>query len=84
MIEAIGDAIRKTNGCSLLDVDAGASTNRTVYTFVGSPDAVVEGALSAARVAKDLIDMKNHKGKMPVVRGTILSLQLATCIVRNM
>ena len=52
VIEAIAAAIRATAGCTLLDVDPGKSTNRTVYTFVGSPDAVVEGALAAARVAR--------------------------------
>lgn len=62
-IEAIAEAIRKTPGCNLLDVDPGYSTNRTVYTFVGEPDAVVEGALNAAKVAKELIDMRTHKGE---------------------
>ena len=62
VIEAIAAAIRGVAGCSLLDVDAGASTNRTVYTFVGAPDAVVEGALAAARVAHKKIDMRQHKG----------------------
>ncbi len=61
-IEAITEAIRKTPGVSLLDVDPGKSTNRTVYTFVGDPDAVVEGAINAARVARELIDMRTHKG----------------------
>ncbi|BFZ01941.1 hypothetical protein BsWGS_04980 [Bradybaena similaris] len=65
VIEAIASAIAGTTGCSLLDVDPGPSTNRTVYTFVGSPDAVIEGALSAARVAFQLIDMKAHKGEHP-------------------
>ena len=51
-----------TEGCNLLDVDPGISTNRTVYTFVGSPDAVVEGALNAARAASQLIDMTRHHG----------------------
>ncbi|CAG2120105.1 unnamed protein product, partial [Medioppia subpectinata] len=46
IINAIANAIRETEGVSLLDVDPGQSTNRTVYTFVGSPDAVVEGALN--------------------------------------
>uniref|UniRef100_A0AAR2JX02 Formimidoyltransferase-cyclodeaminase n=1 Tax=Pygocentrus nattereri TaxID=42514 RepID=A0AAR2JX02_PYGNA len=46
--------------CSLLDVDPGSSTNRTVYTFVGSPQAVVEGALNAARTAFTIIDMTKH------------------------
>ncbi|XP_041834349.1 formimidoyltransferase-cyclodeaminase [Melanotaenia boesemani] len=65
VIDAISAAISSTPGCSLLDVDAGASTNRTVYTFVGSPEAVVEGALSAARQAFSLIDMSKHSGEHP-------------------
>ncbi len=62
-IEAITEAIRKTSGVSLLDVDPGKSTNRTVYTFVGSPEAVVEGALNSARVARERIDMQTHTGE---------------------
>ncbi|XP_010115551.1 PREDICTED: formimidoyltransferase-cyclodeaminase [Chlamydotis macqueenii] len=65
VIDALGQAISRTPGCVLLDVDAGSSTNRTVYTFVGSPEAVVEGALSAARVAGQLIDMSRHTGEHP-------------------
>lgn len=65
IIESIAEAIRKTQGCTLLDIDPGKSTNRTVYTFVGSPEAVLEGALAAARVAYKLIDMRNHKGEHP-------------------
>jgi glutamate formiminotransferase / formiminotetrahydrofolate cyclodeaminase len=65
IIDAIADAIRATAGCTLLDVDPGKSTNRTVYTFVGSPEAVVEGALNAARAAKGLIDMTKHSGEHP-------------------
>ncbi|XP_069020201.1 formimidoyltransferase-cyclodeaminase [Embiotoca jacksoni] len=65
VIDAIAAAVSGTAGCSLLDVDAGASTNRTVYTFVGSPEAVVEGALSAARRAFSLIDMTKHCGEHP-------------------
>ncbi len=65
IIEAIADAIRETQGCTLLDVDPGKSTNRTVCTFVSSPDTVVDGALNAARVAKDLIDMRQHSGEHP-------------------
>ena len=63
MIDAIANAIRETAGVSLLDVDSGVSTNRTVYTFVGSPDAVIDGALNAARVAYQLIDMSKHSGE---------------------
>lgn len=62
-IDAIADAIGKTKGCRLLDVDPGKSTNRTVYTFVGSPEAVIEGALNAARKARQKIDMRTHKGE---------------------
>ncbi|HOV91660.1 MAG TPA: glutamate formimidoyltransferase [Candidatus Kapabacteria bacterium] len=65
IIEAIANAIRNTPGCTLLDVDPGKSTNRTVYTFVGSPEAVLEGALASARVAYKLIDMRHHKGEHP-------------------
>lgn len=65
VIDAIAEAIRRTDGCSLLDVDPGQSTNRTVYTFVGDPRAVVEGALAAARVARERIDMRRHKGEHP-------------------
>nr|XP_039267611.1 formimidoyltransferase-cyclodeaminase-like [Styela clava] len=65
IIQAIADAIKKTPGCSVLDVDPGASTNRTVYTFVGSPDDVVNGALAGARAAYQLIDMTKHKGEHP-------------------
>jgi glutamate formiminotransferase / formiminotetrahydrofolate cyclodeaminase len=64
-IEAIAEAIRKTKGCRLLDVDPGESTNRTVYTFVGDPDTVVEGALNAARTARERIDMRSHSGGHP-------------------
>ncbi len=62
-IKAIADAIEQTRGCRLLDVDPGKSTNRTVYTFVGAPGAVLEGALNSARVAKEKINMTTHKGE---------------------
>lgn len=61
-INAISDAIANTRGCRLLDADPGKSTNRTVYTFVGDPEAVIEGALNAARVAREKIDMRSHTG----------------------
>jgi glutamate formiminotransferase/formiminotetrahydrofolate cyclodeaminase len=67
VIDAIADAIRAATGCTLLDVDPGASTNRTVYTFVGTPEAVVEGALAAARAARGRIDMRKQKGEHPRV-----------------
>lgn len=64
MIEAIANAIGSTEGCNLLDVDPGSSTNRTVYTFVGTPEAVVEGAMNGARAAFQMIDMRRHTGKL--------------------
>lgn len=65
VIKAISDAIRDTQGCILLDCDPGVSTNRTVYTFVGSADSVVNGAFAAAKVAFKLIDMSHHHGEHP-------------------
>lgn len=65
IIDAIAEAIRNTDGVTLLDVDPGKSTNRTVYTFVGSPSAVVEGALNGARIARKLIDMRKQHGEHP-------------------
>jgi len=65
VIAAIADAIRNTGGCTLIDVDPGRSTNRTVYTFVGDPESVIEGALAAAREAKERIDMRYHSGEHP-------------------
>jgi glutamate formiminotransferase/formiminotetrahydrofolate cyclodeaminase len=62
-IKQIADSIANTPGCTLLDVDPGRSTNRTVITFVGSPEAVVEGALNSAKIAQKLIDMSKHKGE---------------------
>lgn len=65
IIEQIAAAIRNTPGCTLLDVDPGKSTNRTVYTFVGEPDAVLEGALNSAKIARKLIDMRLQTGEHP-------------------
>jgi glutamate formiminotransferase/formiminotetrahydrofolate cyclodeaminase len=64
-IEAIATEIRGVSGVTLLDVDPGADTNRTVFTFVGPPDAVSEAAVRMARRAAALIDMSRHKGEHP-------------------
>jgi glutamate formiminotransferase/formiminotetrahydrofolate cyclodeaminase len=64
-IEAIAAAVRGVDGVTLLDVDPGADTNRTVYTFVGHPDAVSEAAVRMARQAAELVDMSRHKGEHP-------------------
>lgn len=79
VIDAIADAISATEGCSLLDVDPGSSTNRTVYTFVGPPEAVIEGALNAARVAFKLIDMTKHSGTAVVAEADV-KMSYITCI----
>jgi len=65
IIQAIARAIESVDGVKLLDVDAGKSTNRTVYTFAGKPDDVVEAAFQAAKVGSDLIDMSKHTGEHP-------------------
>eukprot|EP01106_Pelomyxa_sp_JSP_P016712 TRINITY_DN6376_c0_g2_i1.p1 TRINITY_DN6376_c0_g2~~TRINITY_DN6376_c0_g2_i1.p1 ORF type:complete len:544 (-),score=159.96 TRINITY_DN6376_c0_g2_i1:68-1699(-) len=65
VINAIVDGVRAVAGCTVLDVDAGASTNRTVLTFVGSPEAVVSGAFECAKKCFELIDMTKHKGEHP-------------------
>src|SRR5690348_11158205 len=62
VIRQITDAIQSVEGISLLDVDPGASTNRTVVTFVGDPDATVEAAFRGIRKAAELIDMRKQKG----------------------
>jgi len=70
VIRQITDAIESAEGVSLLDVDPGATTNRTVVTFVGSPDAVVEGAFRGIQKAAELIDMRKHKGAHPRMGAT--------------
>ncbi|HBL18693.1 MAG: glutamate formimidoyltransferase [Elusimicrobia bacterium GWA2_69_24] len=63
VIDAIADAVRSVSGVQLLDVDAGAATNRTVYTLAGEPEAVLEAAFQAIRKGVELIDMRAHKGE---------------------
>ncbi len=65
IIKQITDAIESVEGVKLLDVDPGAATNRTVVTFVGEPEAVVEGALQAIKKAYEVIDMSKHSGEHP-------------------
>ncbi len=70
VIKQITGAIESVEGVSLLDVDPGASTNRTVVTFVGSPDAAVEAAFRGIKKASELIDMRKHKGAHPRMGAT--------------
>ena len=70
IIRQITDVIEKSEGVKLLDVDPGEATNRTVVTFVGEPDAVVEAAFKAVNKAGELIDMRNHHGAHPRMGAT--------------
>ncbi|MBU0506299.1 MAG: glutamate formimidoyltransferase [bacterium] len=65
VIKQITDQIEAVEGVSLLDVDPGKATNRTVVTLVGSPDAVIEAAVRAIKKASELIDMSKHTGAHP-------------------
>lgn len=65
VIDAITRAIGEVSDVMLLDVDPGKATNRTVITFVGPPEAVIEAAVRAARKGTELIDMRTHKGEHP-------------------
>lgn len=70
VIDAITAAITSVDNISLLDVDPGEATNRTVVTFVGEPDAVVEGAYRGIARAAELIDMRRHHGAHPRMGAT--------------
>jgi len=65
IIDACAEAVRKVKGVTLLDVDPGKSTNRTVFTFVGDPESIIEGAFEFTKKAYELIDMTNHHGEHP-------------------
>ncbi len=70
VIRQITDQIETVEGVKLLNVDPGKATNRTVVTFVGSPEAVVEAAFRAIKKAGELIDMSKHKGEHPRMGAT--------------
>ena len=70
IIKQITDEIERVEGVRLLNVDPGKATNRTVVTFVGSPEPVIEAAYRAIRKASELIDMSKHKGEHPRMGAT--------------
>lgn len=70
IIDAIVKSIEGVEGLRVLNVDMGAATNRTVVTFVGAPEAVVEGAFRGIKRAGELIDMRFHKGEHPRMGAT--------------
>jgi len=70
IIKQITDEIEKVEGARLLDVDPGYDMNRTVVTFMGTPEAVKEAAFNAIKKASELIDMSKHKGSHPRMGAT--------------
>ncbi len=70
IIKQITDEIEKIDGVKLLDVDPGKATNRTVVTFVGEPEPVLEAAFMAIKKAAELIDMSKQKGEHPRMGAT--------------
>ena len=70
IIKQITDAVESVEGVLLLNVDPGEATNRTVVTFVGSPEAVCEAAFRAVKTAAEIIDMRKHHGAHPRIGAT--------------
>lgn len=70
IIKAITDEIEKGGEVRLLDVDPGEATNRTVVTFVGEPEAVLDAAVRGVKKAAELIDMRQHHGAHPRMGAT--------------
>ncbi|WP_300721484.1 glutamate formimidoyltransferase [uncultured Alistipes sp.] len=70
VIRQIVAAIEASGGVKVLDVDPGEATNRTVVTFVGEPEAVVEAAFAGVKAAAERIDMRHHKGAHPRMGAT--------------
>jgi glutamate formiminotransferase/formiminotetrahydrofolate cyclodeaminase len=64
-IDAIASVVETVEGVKLLDIDPGKATNRTVITFVGEPEQVIEAAFRLIKKAQELIDMRTHKGEHP-------------------
>ncbi|GJQ42968.1 MAG: hypothetical protein JETCAE03_24660 [Ignavibacteriaceae bacterium] len=70
IIKQITDEIENVEGVKLLDVDPGFDMNRTVVTFIGSPEAVKKAAFNSIKKAAELIDMSKHKGSHPRMGAT--------------
>lgn len=65
VVEACVDTVRNTKGCTLMDYSSDASHNRTVITYMGSPEAVEEASVALAKIAAELIDLTKHEGEHP-------------------
>ena len=70
IIRQIVNRVGSAEGVTVLNVDPGKATNRTVVTFVGAPEAVVEGAFRGIAAAAELIDMRRHQGEHPRMGAT--------------
>ncbi len=70
IIKQITDQVESVEGVRLLNVDPGKATNRTVVTFVGTPQAAIDAAFLAIKKAGELIDMSKHKGEHPRMGAT--------------
>ncbi|HKL40340.1 MAG TPA: hypothetical protein VJ894_06660, partial [Cryomorphaceae bacterium] len=70
IIKEISSVVETVEGVKLLDVDPGKSTNRTVITFVGEPEPVIEAAFRLIKKASELIDMRKQKGEHPRMGAT--------------
>jgi glutamate formiminotransferase/formiminotetrahydrofolate cyclodeaminase len=70
VLDRIVEAIESVEGSTVVDVDMGADTNRTVLTFFGAPDSVAESAFLAVKTSSELIDMRGHKGAHPRMGAT--------------
>jgi glutamate formiminotransferase/formiminotetrahydrofolate cyclodeaminase len=70
VLDALAAAIRGVDGVTLLDIDPGPGANRTVFTFVGAPEAVCDAAFRAMRTAAERIDMRMHQGEHPRLGAT--------------
>lgn len=70
VLDAIAGSIRGVKNVTLLDIDPGADTNRTVFTIAGEPESVVEAAFQAIKKAAELIDMSKHHGEHPRMGAT--------------
>ena len=93
VIDAIVAAIGAVEGVKVLDVDPGEATNRTVVTFVGEPEAVVEAAFKGSEKAKELIDMRVHHGAhprsgstdvLPLIPVSGITLEECAVLARNL
>ncbi|MBI88974.1 MAG: glutamate formimidoyltransferase [Candidatus Marinimicrobia bacterium] len=69
-INEIVDAMRNVGKITILDVDSGSDTNRTVVTMVGSPNSIMEAAFTGIKTASEILDMTNHKGSHPRIGAT--------------